>query len=55
LVPQDLRNGRTGKTEIETADLESDGTFGSWPVDFDEILLRLQSEFMTALEKRRAR
>lgn len=50
-----LRNERTGKTEIETADLESDGTFGSWPVDFDEIQLRLQSEFMTALEKRRAR
>jgi len=50
-----LRNERTGKTEIETADLESDGTFGSWPVDFDEILLRLQSGFMTALEKRRAR
>jgi predicted ATPase len=50
-----LRNGRTGKTEIETADLHQDGTFGGWPVDFDEIQLRQQSEFMTALEKQHAR
>jgi hypothetical protein len=47
-----LRSSRTGETEIVTADLHPDGTFGEWPVDFDEIFLRQQSEFLTALEKR---
>jgi predicted ATPase len=47
-----LRSSRTGETEVVTADLHPDGTFGEWPVDFDEIFLRQQSEFLTALEKR---
>jgi hypothetical protein len=49
-----LRTPHTGETEIATADLHPDGTFGEWPVDFDEVLLRQQAEFMTALEQRRA-
>lgn len=48
-----LRNTDTGETEIRTAELEDDGSFGDWPVDFDTVTMGLQSEFLTALEKRR--
>jgi len=61
LTPEDvrlhwfLRNTQTGETEIKTAEIDTDGTFGTWPVDFDEIALKQQSEFLTAVEKRRTR
>ncbi len=39
-----------GQTHVAEAKLESDGSYGDWPVDFDSIELRLQDEYLTLVE-----
>jgi hypothetical protein len=39
-----------GVTQIRSADLSEDGSFGAWPEDFAEVSLESESEFLTASE-----
>jgi hypothetical protein len=41
-----------GATEIRSADLEDDGSFGKWPEDFAEVSLNLENSFLTAAESK---
>jgi len=43
-----------GVTEIQSADLSEDGSFGSWPEDFAEVSLKLENQFLSASEAHRA-
>ena len=37
---------------MRSADLDEDGAFGDWPVDFDDVALNAQSKFLDAVESR---
>ncbi|HPS92393.1 MAG TPA: hypothetical protein PKV33_09565, partial [Methanothrix sp.] len=41
-----------GVTEVSSADLDEAGAFGDWPEDFGDVVLREQSRYMDAAEKR---
>ena len=45
---------KTGQTHVAEAQLAEDGSYGDWPVDFDEIELMLQDRYMTLVDRRRA-
>jgi hypothetical protein len=38
----------TGATRVRTADLARDGSFGEWPVDFDEVALAAERDYLDA-------
>jgi hypothetical protein len=38
----------TGATRVSTADVEADGSFGDWPVDFDRVTLAAEREYLDA-------
>jgi predicted ATPase len=38
----------TGATSVSTADLASDGSFGEWPADFDEVVLGIERDYLDA-------
>ncbi|WP_206305932.1 AAA family ATPase [Streptomyces sp. RFCAC02] len=48
------RDGDTGETRISTADLRSDGSFGDWPEDFDDVYLESESAYLDAAMERAA-
>ena len=39
-----------GATEINSVDLDEAGTYGDWPVDFDDVSLNVQSRFLDAVD-----
>lgn len=39
-----------GITEVATADLDEAGRFGDWPADFDDVSLRADNRYLTAVE-----
>jgi hypothetical protein len=41
-----------GWTTVRRADLQQDGTFGEWPVDFDEVQLEAGRRFLDALDQK---
>mgnify|MGYP003617981233 CR=1 FL=1 len=43
-----------GETEIASSGLDEAGRFPEWPVDFDEVLLGAQTEYLDASERRLA-
>lgn len=43
-----------GQTHVARADLREDGSYGDWPVDFDDVELDLQNRYMTLVDQRRA-
>jgi predicted ATPase len=43
-----FQRSETGVTHVETADLAPDGSFGEWPVDFDEIALAAERAYLDA-------
>jgi len=43
-----------GQTHVTRADLREDGSYGDWPVDFDDVELDLQNRYMTLVDQRRA-
>ena len=43
-----------GHTKVSSTELDEDGAFGDWPVDFDEIELRAENDYLDAVEKRHA-
>lgn len=44
------RNAK-GWTQVSTGELSSKGTFGAWPVDFDEVELQAQTRYLDAVER----
>lgn len=49
------RSPETGLTTITSATLDRFGSFGDWPEDFDEVNLRSDHEYLTAVERAEAR
>lgn len=43
-----------GQTVVTEAELGADGSYGEWPVDFDDVELTLQDRFMTGADRRHA-
>lgn len=41
---------KNGITEVDSVDLDEAGTYGEWPVDFDDISLKLKSRFLNAVD-----
>ena len=39
-----------GVTKVNSVDLDEAGTYGEWPVDFDDVSLNLQSRFLDAVD-----
>ena len=39
-----------GITEVDSVDLDEAGTYGDWPVDFDDVSLNVQSRFLDAVD-----
>ena len=39
-----------GVTEVDSVDLDEAGTYGDWPVDFDDVSLNAQSRFLDAVD-----
>ncbi len=44
---------KDGITKIDSVDLDEAGTYGEWPVDFDEVDLRTESRYLDAVDKLR--
>ena len=39
-----------GVTKVNSADLDEAGTYGEWPMDFDDVSLNVQSRFLDAVD-----
>lgn len=39
-----------GITKVDSVDLDEAGTYGEWPMDFDDVSLNLQSRFLDAVD-----
>ncbi|MER7679685.1 DUF3696 domain-containing protein [Streptomyces sp. NPDC096934] len=54
LDPEDVamhwftRDRQTGETQISTADLQPDGSFGDWPEDFDDVYMSSEATYLNA-------
>jgi hypothetical protein len=46
-----FRRERDGATKVTSAVLDAEGTFGEWPEDFGEVILKAQSDFLDATEE----
>lgn len=45
-----VQRDETGMTKVNSADLDSTGAFGDWPVDFMEVGLQADNEYLSAAE-----
>lgn len=50
-----FKRNRKGATEVTTADLDADGTFGRWPEDFSDVEIAAEGAYLDAVGRRRAR
>ncbi|WP_406152612.1 DUF3696 domain-containing protein [Streptomyces anulatus] len=48
------RDRSSGETQISTADLQDDGSFGDWPEDFDDVYMASESAYLNAAMLRTA-
>jgi AAA domain, putative AbiEii toxin, Type IV TA system len=46
-----LTRDRDGISEVTTADIAPDGSLGEWPSDFDEVLMRAQGDYLSAVAR----
>lgn len=46
------QNIDSGQSDISVADLAEDGSFGPWPVDFDDVIMEVEGAFLDALADR---
>ena len=47
------RDPEDGTASVDTADLDEDGAFGSWPEDFGDVELMAEGAYLDAVEGRR--
>lgn len=58
IAPQDVnlnwfnRDDINGATHIHRAIPDENGTYGDWPEDFDDVALRVENDYLDAIEKR---
>ncbi len=45
------RDAKDGATIVTSADIDSSGSFGEWPVDFGKVELDLENRYLNALDK----
>ncbi len=45
---QDLK---TGRSKVNKAEVDENGAFGPWPVDFDEVSMQADGEYLNAVEE----
>ena len=45
----------TGQTRVQEAELGNDGSYGNWPVDFDDVELGLQDRYLNSVDRLRAK
>ena len=45
------RSDEDGTTSIHSADLSKKGTFGDWPVDFGDVILKAEGEYLDAVAR----
>ena len=50
-----FQRNEEGLTDITTGELDEEGRFGDWPVDFDDVTLETQMHYLNAAERRRAK
>ncbi len=43
------RDPKTGATKVDTADLDKNGAYGEWPIDFDSVALESQGRYLDAV------
>ena len=43
------RSPSNGSTQVASADLDQDGAFGEWPVDFDDVSLNAEKGYLDAV------
>jgi len=44
-----VRNENDGSTEVRSADLDEEGAYGDWPMDFDAVELRTEGDYLDAV------
>ena len=49
------RDPKTGATTVTQAGLDKDGTYGDWPIDFDDVALESERRFLDATLGRKRR
>ena len=42
---------KTGKSKVNKAEIDSNGAFGQWPADFDEVSMQADGEYLNAVEE----
>lgn len=47
-----VERNEEGWTRVRQADLKDDGTFGDWPIDFDDVQLEAGSRFLDAVDRK---
>ena len=47
-----FRRSPTGETAVESGEFSDSGSFGEWPEDFGEVILRSQQDYLDAFEKK---
>ena len=40
-----------GVTEVDSVDLDEAGAYGDWPLDFDDVDLKIQSRYLNAVDR----
>ena len=46
-----FHQNKEGETQVDPGEMQENGTFGNWQVDFSDITMELQLDFMRAFEK----
>jgi predicted ATPase len=46
-----FERGRTGFTKVRSANLDSEGRFGKWPVDFYDVILSSEAAYLDAVSE----
>jgi predicted ATPase len=46
------RDKKDGATKVTSADLDERGAFGDWPMDFDDVELEAEKDYLDAVGKR---
>lgn len=44
-----VRNEKDGSTKVHSADLDEEGAYGEWPIDFDAVELRSAGDYLDAV------
>ena len=44
-----VRNENDGSTEVRSAELDEQGAYGDWPMDFDDVELRSEGDYLDAV------